>query len=312
MIKPMKKTLYHIYEGLAILVIVVCFWVDPRPDHTHTISLEHTLESAREDSLFVSGSNFFNQMMKELGTSDEFYERLPRFYRLLRITKSTIRVLERHKIHIEQYPKDARDPVNTYFIQEKQGYKIKQVLDAYVDSLSRKFRDFTLPKFEKLLTGNKALYQKYEWFMPKDIVRLHFGHATVAEASALLTTKQYKVFRYALSIIKGLRGYSDIYLDYGCGPIPVLSGVFQTNNRIEVGDTLEADLVASGQFPYSRPKREFYAEVNGKRVMHNREGRIPVEFVASGKGKQYWTGLVRYCDKGTEYTKTFKIPYWVE
>lgn len=203
---------------------------------------------------------------------------------------------------------DETTPVSRYFIKQKQGYYIKQLLDAYVDTLENKYKDLTLPKFEKLFEKRPLNYNNNWMFVEKNSVNVHFGHATVAEALTLLPWEQHVVTRYTLEVLRKLRGYT---YD-GCGPTPIVKGVFQEQTHIQVDDYLEADLIANEVFAYQLKRYQFYAEVNGQRVMPQKDHLILVKFKPTGQGKQYWTGTIRYCDKGIEHTQTVKVPYWVK
>lgn len=308
---------YRIYEGIAFTVIILCFTTNYRHYHTDTESLYYSLETARKDNLITPGSSFFKDVLNDLlshHTQRELQLALPEFHQFCRMAQKTIVALERHKKYLGQYAMDETIPVSRYFIKQKQGYHIKQLLDAYIDTLNKKGGGslFSLPKFEKLFE-KRSLNYKNQWsFVDKNSVNVHFSHTTVAEAFMLLTWEQHVVTRYALEILRKYRGYSDAYLDYGCGPTPIVKGVFQEQTHVQVGDYLEADLVACKVFAHWAKRREFYAEVNGQRVTPQKDGCILVKFKANGQGKQYWTGTIRYYDKGIKHTQTVKVPYWVK
>lgn len=307
------NTIYHTYEGIAILLMVTCFGgiIGNSATH-HTQDTQHLYETLEKAKNMVSLNNDHPTIMKfikDVSQEDKGYQYVPRFQQIRRLANQVMAFLEQHKKYLAKHPMNTTQPVTQYMLKKRKGYDIQQTLNDYVNALNEDYKDILGYKLSKIALGNKnlPLYQQSWWFVEKDFAHLNFENTTVAEALTVITQKQMVVSFYAKEIIRRLESRP---FWYTCAFKSLMVGVSSIRNHIPVGDSLDMQIFA-GESLYPRRNSWYYIEINGqKRRIGN--GFIPVNFTVTGKGKKYWGGKISYCEEGVEHTKTFKVPYWVK
>ncbi|HAS40109.1 MAG TPA: hypothetical protein DCS93_06495 [Microscillaceae bacterium] len=306
----MKNKLPDLYEMSAILIAAICLGLVAFQKENHYLadvnSLYVTLETAKSHAMLDNDHPLIKEAIQQISQQDQGYRYAPRLQQIRRLLHKALGVLETHKKHLKQHAYDATQPVTQYLIRERNGYTIQRVLNQYIDSLNEHYKDLASYKFPQIASGNKdhPLYSKQWGFVEKDFVHTAFENATVAEALTVITRKQTMVLYFAKDIIKKLNygSVNDLntrWLSIGFLGLP---------DVVSVGDTLNLEMFTG----YSLHPYSYQAEINGKQVRFIDGKYTEIAFKTSGKGKQYWTGRIQYCDQGVEYIKHLKVPYWVK
>ena len=197
--------------------------------------------------------------------------------------------------------------------KEGKGYALKKVLDTYVNYLNTQFvADKTLGfngRFETLAKDNHEikLYEDNTSEKGKDFATANFGQASIVAAIAILMQRQAEIIRYEQEVLKkfgsadGNYSYSRIRFDK---VTPFISADAYT---VEAGQPYKAQLFIMSTPSKSGARMTF----NGQPIRVNADGIGEVGFIATGKGKQTWTGTVTIRQKGKDTTFVLKKEYEV-
>ena len=312
-IEPMKwNTAYHIYEGVALIVIILSWWMyttDRVIDNgIHWQSFNHSMEASVQKATITSqkSDSILREDVRKNGNSREGLDRIQRAALLKKRTNAVIANLEKTKNYLKTLPQNSHDQANHWMIRQRTAYQIKDELDKYVDWLMKEFKDLNLPKFEKIANGNEENSLYFVWEPDRDFAHNYFKYAIPTEAMAILTQKQLIIKRYESEVLKKLGG-GGFYSCCWCGFWKIEASTHTPINTIQVGDEYTADMFISASASKTNPRMT----LNGYPITV-RDGIGDVQFTAKGRRKQYWEGRITFRKKwGKDTTFMQRIPYEV-
>ena len=308
MIMTMKQnTIYHIYEGVALLVTGLCWWflLNPSPHVVahHWQSLSHTLESINLDAQAASEEGIFNlrEDTRRSGDSQYGLAIVKRTQLLMKRTNQLVAKLEEAKGFLQQL--DPKECITTqrFMIRSGLAYQLKSELDGYTQWLQNEFEDLKLPQFASLAEGNQENPLYYASEPDKDFAHNYFESTSASKAIALINQKQAEVRRYGMMVFR--RFWDDRGGSICGGHDGVEVQIRQLNMAIPVGEEYTADLFIGQPFYEAYPKITF----NGHPLVVS-SNMAEVNFLAQKVGKQFWESKVTYRHKGRCHMMTHKIP----
>lgn len=304
-------SIYHMYEGIVLLVTLTCFGLMSFTVSDDYCSQFDDVYQALEQSNIHSKKLWWNNLTNTLNKKDDGYQLFKKAHELWKNTEELLQQIEEIKYYLKQFTAGNTQAVNKYMIYQRKAYQLEEWLNNYTKTLNTQYQHLDIPYFESLTLGNqKHWYNQDRWRTPKDFAHTYFANASVADALATLTHKQAQVFMFFSWIAKAWQRYHIGYVQDGCAPTLAIGGIMKTGKEVQVGDSIQHEIIMGQKYPFWQKNLWYYAEVNGKRVFP-KEGLIYVKFKVSGKGKYYWTGKFSYCHRGVEYTNSVKMPYWV-
>ncbi|OJJ17893.1 hypothetical protein BKI52_28970 [marine bacterium AO1-C] len=292
------NTIYRIYEGLAVVITLGCWWlyittqiIDSEVHwQSFNSAVERYVNKACKAS--VDADSMLKADVRKNGNSREGIERIKRAALLQERTNEVMKALETTKNHLKAMPAGARRKASNWMVSQGEAHRVKEWLDKYVTWLSEEFKDLTLPKFEKIAEGDEenALYFAHNYF----------AYTSPAEAVTVLSHKQSIVKRYESEVLKKL-GAGDITGSFVC--YWLRPGVFASTKIIQVGEEYNADMFIEISASRANPRMS----INQTPVMV-RDGQGQVVFRAQGVGKQFWEGKIRARVYGKDSTFVHRVP----
>ena len=289
-------------------------------------SLEHAMIGAQ-----YASENALEQLKKKVeeeGNSPEGLANVKRVEELKRETDKVFKEIEKLKKELADNPNAGNgislntgvvnNPKNVSGVKklmigagkEGKGYDLKKVLDIYVNYLNTQFvvdkRLGFNGRFETLAKDNHEikLYEDNTSEKGKDFATANFGQASIVAAIAILTQRQAEIIRYEQEVLKKFGsggGSSRIKFDK---VTPFISADAYT---VEAGQPYKAQLFIMSTPSKSGARMTF----NGQPIRVNADGIGEVGFIATGKGKQTWTGAVTIRYRGRDTTFVVKKEYEV-
>lgn len=305
------NTMYHLYEGLALLVIGLSWtlvgFTSSKVNSTHWQSFQYDLEASLIDAITVAKDreiNLYKDVSKQ-GNPTEGLERIKRVKELTTVTDKLMIKLEEAKTALQQLDPDEYTITYDLMVRMRVACKIKNELDDYVKWLNAEFKDLELPKFEPLAQGNKKNPLYYTIQPDRDFAHNYFSSTSASEALAFITQKQLLVKRYEMEVLKKLSpAYDAVFLGY-CNTVQV---ILMSKNKevVQAGEMYTADMFI-GLYPsFANPQMK----INGE-LWQGYERQVKVEFTTQEAGKQFWEGEITYKHKGKYQTVKHKVPYEV-
>lgn len=289
------NTLYRIYEGIALLVILTFlgFMV-----FTPSLAVYYSgifedfrieMEASQKASEIVS-NNVAKQLKKNIqskGNSLEGLKGVERAKLLKEQTGKMIAYLEKTKDELEA---SGSKYAHKVMIEQGQGAKLEARLNKFVAWITTAFHDLDLPELTPLAKGNanNALYQKDWYFREKDFAHTYFSHTPIAIAKALLAQKQLAVRRYEREALKTiLFAYTPRNNRCCIGCLSIMA--VAPTKTIQVGDEYTADMVLDDA-TLTR-QRHYYMN---KDMLPSKKEQAKLVFKTTGKGTKYWEATFKY------------------
>jgi len=305
-----RNTIYHIYEGLALILTCLSWWAffysAYTVETTHWQSLSHTLETIHANAYTASQDALISlrKDVRKQGNSREGLERVKRAELLIKKTNGIFTKLEEAKGYLQKLDPAEQATTERFMVRSGFAYQLKANLDDYTRWLQNEFRDLDLPKFAPLAEGNEKnpLYQISE--PDRDFAYNYFASTSATEAMALITQKQTEVKRYEKAVLGKLWNEPGFFSCYGCGWIGLK--LWQTNYIIPVGETYTAAMFIG----------RAVSEANPQMMMNNQfltiwNGTTEIGFETQKTGQQFWEGKIVYKHEGRYKTVTHKVPFEV-
>ena len=289
-------------------------------------SLEHSMEGAQR--LNERRLTELKKKVEEEGNSPEGLTAVKRAEELKSKTNEALKIIEKLKREIRDHLRAGAgiDPhtdavkntkevngVKTIMIgtnKQGKGYQLEKDLNQYVVYLNKQFvEDKTLGfagRFEGIAKGNEEvkMYEHNYIQRSKDFANANFGQTRVVAALAILTQRQSEIIRYEQEVLKKL-GAGDLRRLGGDGRILAVASA--DANVVVAGRDYTAQLFITTTHTKSGARMTF----NGQPIRVNAGGIGEVGFIATGKGKQTWTGTVTINQRGKDTTFTLKKEYEV-
>ena len=289
-------------------------------------SLEHVMIGAQQAS-----EPMFNRLKKRVedeGNSPEGLTTVKRAEELKSKTDKVFKEIEKLKREIQNHPRAGAgidshtsavkndkevNGVKTIMIginKQGKGYQLEKDLNQYVAYLNKQFVEdkalgFAGP-FEGIAKGNEEvkMYKHDRIQRSKDFVNANFGQTRVTAALAILTQRQLEIIRYEQEVLKKL-GAGD--LSQRLDGERICASASADVNVVVAGQPYKAQLFITATTSKSGSRMTF----NGQPIRVNADGIGEVGFIATGKGKQTWTGTVTINQRGKDTTFTLKKEYEV-
>ncbi|HAS40104.1 MAG TPA: hypothetical protein DCS93_06470 [Microscillaceae bacterium] len=305
------RIIYYIYEGLAILIILLVSWLwwsEPTIDSgNYWSSYNASLEQSVQRATLVAhqADSTLRANVKDQGHSREGLDRIQRTGLLQKRTNRVIALLENAKKQLKNLPSNTRRSTSRLLIDQAMAYRIKDSLDSYVDWLNDDFKDLIEFKFEPLAHHDPSQDWYYPWESIMDFPKRYYRYTLPAEAVTILSVQQTKITHYEEELLARLVGGS---MDAYCGFDKEEPGVFVPLRTIEVGNTYTADMFigASASKYYTR------MTYNGRPITV-KDGKGEVLFTVQQKAKKYWKAGFTYRkrsnsqDTTIRYTMPFEV-----
>ncbi|HAS40102.1 MAG TPA: hypothetical protein DCS93_06460 [Microscillaceae bacterium] len=296
------NTLYHLYEGGALLGIMCCWgmivFTSPANEPTQWQSFNRTLEmaSARATWNETKRIQLLQPDISKSGNSREGF----RIEKLSTRTNAVIQYLENTKDYLRSLPPNLPLQGDEWLLKINQA-KVK--MDDQVSHLRESYEDLQMPQFDYIADGTKN-NPLYKGLPDKDFAHNYFEGTLPAEAMAILTQKQLTLRRFTIEVLKKT-GSCVI----GPWQIEVVRPQAQTpaaTYKISVGDEYTADMFIGASARETNPRMI----LNGK-SLSVRSGSANIRFETKEIGPQFWEGKVVYKHKGRYKTITHKVPFEV-
>ncbi len=308
--KMKQNTIYHIYEGMALLVTGLCWWffLNPSPQVVahHWQSLSHTLEAINLNAQTASEEQIFNlrEDIRRSGDPPYGLAIVKRTQLLMQKTNQLVVKLEEAKGFLQQLDPEERITTQRFMIRSGLAYQLKGELDGYTQWLQSAFEDLKLPQFAPLAEGNQENPLYYASEPDKDFAHNYFESTSASEAITLINQKQAEVRDYRMMVFRRFWDDSGISICGGHGGVEVQ--IRELGGAIPVGEEYTADLFIGRPFYEAYPKITF----NGLPLVVS-NNMAEVNFLAQKVGKQFWESKVTYRHKGRRHTMTRKVPFEV-
>ncbi|HAS40103.1 MAG TPA: hypothetical protein DCS93_06465 [Microscillaceae bacterium] len=302
------NTLYHVYEGLILLLIGCCWWAffDPFiPNPTHWQSLNQTLDTIYVDA-YTASQDALIDLRKEVrkqGNPREGLDRVKRAALLAKKTNQVFASLEEAKGYLQKLDPVEQATTERFMIRSRFAYQLKANLDGYTQWLTNEFRDLDLPRFAPLAEGNEENSLYYVSEPDKDFAHNYFESTPAIGAIALLSQKQIQLKRYEMVVLKKLGSEPTGILCGGGWIAPTLG---KLKIVIPVGDEYTADMFIGASARETNPRMI----LNGE-PLSVRSGSTNIRFETKEIGPQFWEGKVVYKHKGRYKTVAHKVPFEV-
>lgn len=306
------KKIYHLYEGIALLLVVVCGWqmvLRPSEYYVNYFSplqdqLNQALTKAHQDNRQVVKSQVWHYQRLD-GASREGRERYQRLIRLHKKTNVLTTRIENLKGQLQKSPLHNQSTVKALMIDQHKGDSLKYWLNQHVDWLINEHKDLDLPKFDKLAEGNQQnpLYANDLSQAYKGFAEANFAHTPVVMALGILTLKQFMLRRYEREV--------RLRMDITCGSyyamFPwVYAYASPPSTTIQVGDDYISDMFIGRELIAASPAIYYNARFSPDAFPEEQ-----LTFKVKGKGKQVWQGRLKYQYQGQDTTIHYKTFYTI-
>ncbi len=182
------------------------------------------------------------------------------------------------------------------------AYQLEKQLNDYVDKLISEYADLGFKKrdFPSLAQGNlnNPLYKNDPIQRGKDFAKSSFEQTPVVAALAVLTQKQNEIVRYEQEILKKLGAAPDNLPKFD----EVRAAATAESNTVAAGTEYMATMFLSA----TNSKADVKMSVNGS-LLDVSNGEGAVRFIATGTGKQKWSGTISLRMPGSDRDTTFTI-----
>lgn len=291
----LKLSPYHIYQTVALVLIGGCWlWLSLVAPTRYTIQANACLQSLEADAQQQAqdyAELWHKTIEQKVASQDKGYELFPVVRHIHLRKQRLLRQIRAYKTHLRQSTVDRRktEELTTGIVQ-------------YINWVAQQYKSLGL-------LHDSTEFAQYTQLSTDDFIKKYFDQANVTEALLEVNYWQHKVWLYGARLLyvygSEPSGYFDKYIQ---------TRAFNAPQYIEVGDTLSADLFCgfSGLACALGQSEHYYVEINGVRRLPNQTHTFPVSFRVNGKGKQYWTGKLVYCQEGIEKTQVIKTNYWVQ
>ncbi|HAS40105.1 MAG TPA: hypothetical protein DCS93_06475 [Microscillaceae bacterium] len=300
------NTLYHSYEGVAMLIIVTCWWlvVTNRMinNEPHWQSFNGVIERGVANAQVAShkADSALKVDIRKQGNSREGLERIKRAALLQKRTNEVVTFLENTKNYLKQMLVEDRKETSSWMITQGKAYQVKKKLDKYVEWLAKEHKDLTLPKFDKIAEGNEGNALYFAWENNRDFAHTYFAYASPNEAETVLSLKQSIVKRYESYVLRKL-GAGD--LSSCCICYRIGAGLSVPVHTIQVGQEYTADMFIEISASRANPRMS----INQTPLMV-KDGHAEVTFQTQGVGKQFWEGKITVRYNGKDSTIVHRVP----
>ncbi|OJJ17895.1 hypothetical protein BKI52_28980 [marine bacterium AO1-C] len=304
------NTIYHSYEGIALLMIGWCWWTFFYPktptEVTHWQSLNYTLETRTIDA-YTASQDAITDLRKDVrnqGNSREGVERIKRAELLSSKTNHVFARLGEAKGYLQQLDPAEQATTERFMVHSGFAYQLKNKLDDYTQWLANEFRDLALPKFSPLAEGNEENSLYYVSEPDKDFAHNYFESTSAAEAIALMTQKQTQIKRYEIEVLKRL--YDGPTVSFCCGCDRIRAELGKLKALIPVGEEYTADMFIGRSARETNPRMT----LNGEPLaVISHYGAV--EFQTKEVGQQFWEGKIVYKHEGQYRRVDYKVPFEV-
>ncbi len=182
------------------------------------------------------------------------------------------------------------------------AYGLEQKMNAFVDKLLKEYAylGFEQKDFPKLAQGNfnNPLYKNDPIQRGKDFAKSSFEQTPVVAALALLTQKQNEIVRYEQEILKKLGAAPDNLPKFD----EVRAAATAESNTVAAGTEYAATIFLSA----TNSKADVKMFANGSPLnVSNGEGAV--RFIATGTGKQKWSGTISLRLPGKDKDTIFTV-----
>lgn len=269
------KIIYHIYEGIAILLIAITWKVfvfNPVEHHQEQLNQVQQILEVRLKKMQTKTEITLEKLRKEIDRHPDSKDEIIQLQFARSLDSRTNRVVT----HLEQIKQ----------LLDKQGItaqKVEQLVNAEITWLQTELKDWNL--------------DTYSMYAPPPTLL-----EGTSSSQASITTHQYQLQFHKFQVLEFIQNSNFTFRDcFGASPYAV-----PVSNYVQVGDEFIADIIP---FDSCDPLLWTHFYFNGKE-MRDQGGSAKVEFPIKALGTKSWEAKLEYRNQeGKIKTITQNIPY---